>query len=139
MTQPPDLTAPESTAPESTGSDTRDTSLTVRAPAVAGFFYPDSPTDIDSTASALIDRARQHTAPSDSEAHPARAIIVPHAGWRYSGDLAALGWAYAARSRPPNHTNRPARPDPPCRHSGNRAARCGPVRNTGCNAQYPHP
>ena len=100
MTQPPDLTAPESTAPESTGSDTRDTSLTVRAPAVAGFFYPDSPTDIDSTASALIDRARQHTAPSDSESHPPRPIIVPPAGWRYSGDLAALGWAYAARSRP---------------------------------------
>jgi AmmeMemoRadiSam system protein B len=55
----------------------------VRPPAVAGGFYPGSPAEIDRTLDELFTPA----ATAEPVAWPA--AIVPHAGWVYSGRLAA--------------------------------------------------
>ncbi|MGH7320889.1 MAG: AmmeMemoRadiSam system protein B [Candidatus Rokuibacteriota bacterium] len=72
----------------------------VRQPAVAGSFYPGDPKRI----AAELDRLMP---PRPSA--PARAVVVPHAGWMYSGGVA--GETYAQVEVPPlaillgpNHT-----------------------------------
>jgi AmmeMemoRadiSam system protein B len=64
----------------------------VRAPAVAGYFYPDDPEQCRSEARRLLERAKQ-AGPDRAAAIPGarRWIggIVPHAGWVCSGELAA--------------------------------------------------
>ncbi|ADU67136.1 AmmeMemoRadiSam system protein B [Desulfurispirillum indicum] len=55
--------------------------MTIRQSAVAGMFYPDNPREIR----AFLDHhMAAATAPVD-----ACAVVVPHAGWIYSGQLAA--------------------------------------------------
>jgi hypothetical protein len=85
-----------------------------REPAVAGLFYPGD-------ADAVRAEARQHLAAppragagASSAAQAVIAAIVPHAGWRYSGDVA--GRTLSAIDIPrrviilcPNHTGRGAR------------------------------
>jgi len=73
----------------------------VRRPAVAGLFYPDSPDRVEAELTRLI----KDVAPKTS----ARAVVVPHAGWRYSGRVA--GEVYGRVRLPrlavilgPNHT-----------------------------------
>jgi AmmeMemoRadiSam system protein B len=61
---------------------------TVRAPAVAGTFYPASPTELSATVVRLLDAAR---APHDGPCP--KALIVPHAGYIYSGPIAASAFA----------------------------------------------
>jgi len=58
-----------------------------RQPAVAGQFYPDNPVDLRRTVEDLFGRA---VAPGEP-AHIA-ALIVPHAGYVYSGGVAASGF-----------------------------------------------
>jgi len=53
----------------------------VRPAGVAGTFYPDTPEEID----AMLDDMMPEEQPSESWA----AVMVPHAGWIYSGRLAA--------------------------------------------------
>src|SRR6266508_3236719 len=72
----------------------------VRRPAVAGLFYPDRPDRVE----AELDRLLKPSAP-----RPAAAIVVPHAGWAYSGRVA--GEVYGRVAPPhlaiilgPNHT-----------------------------------
>jgi MEMO1 family protein len=69
----------------------------VRPPAVAGLFYPDDPRDLARTVGELLAAAR----PSDGS--PPKAIVVPHAGYVYSGTIAAPAFAalqpYARRIR----------------------------------------
>jgi AmmeMemoRadiSam system protein B len=72
----------------------------VRQPAVAGTFYPGDAHALDAELSRLLP-ARPAT--------PARAVVVPHAGWMYSGAVA--GETYAQVTVPrlaillgPNHT-----------------------------------
>ncbi|NKB56594.1 MAG: AmmeMemoRadiSam system protein B [Alphaproteobacteria bacterium] len=60
-----------------------------RAPAVAGTFYPDDPRELASNIARYI-----AAVPADSSAAAPKAIIVPHAGYIYSGAIA--GRAYAA-------------------------------------------
>ena len=60
----------------------------VRRPAVAGSFYPASPDDVGRTVAQLFDGI----APEPSFW---RAALVPHAGWMYSGRLAAQVFAHA--------------------------------------------
>ncbi len=64
---------------------------TVRPPAVAGMFYPSDAADVRRDADRLLSAAQ-----TALEALPVRpqpdALVVPHAGWMWSGDLAALGW-----------------------------------------------
>ena len=87
--------------------------LRVRPPAVAGSFYPADPGEVASTARVLIEAAHEriashshgegnadHTVDSGrSAASFPKAMIVPHAGWMWSGDLAAQGWARLAPGR----------------------------------------
>ena len=65
--------------------------LGVRAPAVAGLFYPDDPGELASTIAGLITR--------ESPEIPAgvRGIIVPHAGYAYSGPTAGRAYGKLIR------------------------------------------
>ena len=54
--------------------------MTIRAPAVAGTFYPATPD--------ALDRAvRTALAAAQVESVPAKAIVAPHAGYIYSGPV----------------------------------------------------
>lgn len=73
----------------------------VRRPAVAGLFYPDRPDQIEADLSRLIEDAEPKASP--------KALVVPHAGWMYSGRVA--GPVYGRVKLPrlavllgPNHT-----------------------------------
>ena len=60
---------------------------TVRRPAVAGMFYPDDPHELHGMLKGFLGVARA------SERAP-KAIIAPHAGYIYSGPVAATAsWA----------------------------------------------
>jgi AmmeMemoRadiSam system protein B len=62
---------------------------TSRPPAVAGMFYPADPQELHG----LMAQYLQHvTAPTDISSVP-KAIIVPHAGYVYSGPVAASAYA----------------------------------------------
>ena len=68
--------------------------MIVRRPAVAGSFYPASATELGTLVDRLIDAAlatlsASATAPSRAP----KALIVPHAGYIYSGPIAASGFA----------------------------------------------
>ena len=58
----------------------------IRQPAVAGSFYPDNP----DTLKAMIESYLQQVAPVDNAP---KAMIVPHAGYIYSGAIAASAYA----------------------------------------------
>lgn len=67
---------------------------TVRAPAVAGSFYPASPGELASLVDRLV--AEVEVAPG---APCPKALIVPHAGYVYSGPIAASAFAHVAPYR----------------------------------------
>ena len=67
---------------------------TVRPPAVAGLFYPASPAQLHTDVQTYL-RA-SHT--SDTE-QPPKAIIVPHAGYVYSGPVAASAYSQLLPAR----------------------------------------
>lgn len=60
----------------------------VRTPAVAGLFYPAEPDALHATVQQLMDSAYTN----DRHAPP-KALIVPHAGYVYSGGVAASAYA----------------------------------------------
>ena len=60
---------------------------TLRPPAVAGMFYPGSPAVLSATVDQLL-----AAAPGSMPTQP-KALIVPHAGYIYSGATAALAYA----------------------------------------------
>ncbi|MDX2143371.1 MAG: AmmeMemoRadiSam system protein B [Rhodospirillaceae bacterium] len=68
--------------------------ISVRPPAVAGSFYPGAPAALRASVVSLM-REAEH-APTHTIDHP-KAIIVPHAGYIYSGAAAAAGFARLAR------------------------------------------
>jgi AmmeMemoRadiSam system protein B len=62
-----------------------------RRPVVAGLFYPDAPEELAATVDALLD---------DTEGTPRdglRGLVAPHAGYGYSGRVAASAFALAPR------------------------------------------
>ena len=63
----------------------------VRLAAVAGMFYPESPAVLDAEVRAYLARA----APRALGTRP-KALIVPHAGYVYSGPIAAAAYAQLA-------------------------------------------
>lgn len=73
--------------------------MSVRIPAVAGSFYPASPTEL----SMQVDHLLQ-TVPFNKPAVAPRMLIVPHAGYIYSGEYAAC--AYARLRAFSNHWHR---------------------------------
>ena len=58
----------------------------VRAPAVAGGFYPDDPDILRTEVDSMLAQARARNIPG------LRALVCPHAGYRYSGPIAASGF-----------------------------------------------
>jgi MEMO1 family protein len=70
------------------------TTTRVRPAAVAGMFYPDDPDVLRAWCTAELDRAATWI-PADEP--PPHAVIAPHAGYRYSGRVAASAWARLAR------------------------------------------
>ncbi len=62
---------------------------TIRPPAVAGLFYPDD-------AEVLRQEIRQFLAQTRDTGAQAKALIVPHAGYRFSGQCAAHAYAQVA-------------------------------------------
>ena len=84
----------------------------VRPAAVAGAFYPANAGELQ----AMIDRQMNHArrlvsslAPRLPQGAP-KAVIVPHAGYVYSGSVAAL--AYALLERTPHSARRAAQSPP---------------------------
>ena len=60
----------------------------LRPPAVAGSFYPRQPGELSMLIDSLLRTARR-----EKLIHPPKALIVPHAGYRYSGPIAASAYA----------------------------------------------
>lgn len=69
--------------------------MTARAPAVAGMFYP---ADADALRRSIRD-AFADAAPGAPEADVPKAVIVPHAGYPYSGAIAASAFRRIAPAR----------------------------------------
>jgi len=68
----------------------------VRQPAVAGSFYPGRAPELESAVDSLLREAARELPASQ----PApKALIVPHAGYVYSGPTAARGYALLAAAR----------------------------------------
>ena len=65
-----------------------------REPAVAGSFYPAEPDRLRTSLTELLDDARAHRAGTD--VITPKAIIAPHAGYAYSGPVAASAYAAVA-------------------------------------------
>lgn len=65
--------------------------MTVRPPAVAGLFYPDDPATLRKEVAEALDRSRP-VWPIPA-ANPPKAVIAPHAGYAYSGPVAASAYA----------------------------------------------
>lgn len=65
----------------------------LRPAAVAGAFYPGDAGQLSRTLDDLLAEARRHTPP---KAPPPKAIIAPHAGYVYSGPVAARAYARLA-------------------------------------------
>jgi AmmeMemoRadiSam system protein B len=65
---------------------------TIREPAVAGSFYPHDKRELRDMLSGFLDAA-------DSDHSQPRAIIVPHAGYIYSGPVAASAYAQLAAEK----------------------------------------
>lgn len=65
----------------------------IRPPAVAGQFYPADPSELSRQVTALLAAAPAARPPAP------KAIIVPHAGWVYSGPIAATAYAQVAPAR----------------------------------------
>ncbi len=73
----------------------------VRRPAVAGLFYPSQPEQVEADLSRLLEDVEPKASP--------RAVVVPHAGWMYSGQVAGAVYGRLALPRlvvllGPNHT-----------------------------------
>jgi len=62
--------------------------MTIRPPAVAGSFYPDRPERLSAAVQGFLAEAETGLAPG-----PAKAVIAPHAGYRYSGPVAGRAFA----------------------------------------------
>ncbi len=62
----------------------------IRPPAVAGLFYPDDPAELERQVRALLDAAR--AARAGALPTPPKALIAPHAGYVYSGPVAASAY-----------------------------------------------
>ena len=62
-----------------------------RNPAVAGLFYPKDKESLGTLVDTLLSRARTEGAPGGKRLP--KALIVPHAGYVYSGPVAARGYS----------------------------------------------
>jgi MEMO1 family protein len=68
----------------------------VRPPAVAGRFYPADPAELCDLVDRLLDEVCGQPRPV-----PPAAVVAPHAGYRYSGAVAATAYAHLGAARDP--------------------------------------
>lgn len=61
--------------------------MSVRPPAVAGTFYPADPRELAAAVDGMLSTAEAHAGP------PPVALVAPHAGYVYSGPIAASAYA----------------------------------------------
>lgn len=61
--------------------------MSIRKAAVAGFFYPDKKNELEQVLRTLLGQAKE----ADTE-YETKALIVPHAGYSYSGPVAASAY-----------------------------------------------
>jgi MEMO1 family protein len=75
----------------------------VRPAAVAGFFYPEEPAALRAVVDDLLAERRRQTAgaPRPPVTRPPKAVIAPHAGYSYSGPIAASAFAALAGAAAP--------------------------------------
>jgi AmmeMemoRadiSam system protein B len=66
----------------------------IRPPAVAGSFYPEDRRELDAAVCGYLEDAA-----SDDGSEPPKAVIAPHAGYIYSGPIAASAYARIAKAR----------------------------------------
>lgn len=66
--------------------------MSVRAPAVAGTFYPADPRELASTVDAMLGEA-------EGDGGPPLALVAPHAGYAYSGPVAGSAYGLLRGSR----------------------------------------
>jgi AmmeMemoRadiSam system protein B len=62
--------------------------MSVRLPAVAGLFYPEDPQELRALLAEYLDAAEER----EAIAPPPKAMVVPHAGYIYSGPIAASAY-----------------------------------------------
>ncbi len=72
--------------------------MKTRPPAVAGMFYPDSVPALEAEVSAYLEQGTPASAGPVPGAGP-KAIVAPHAGYRYSGPIAGSAYARLAPLR----------------------------------------
>lgn len=72
-----------------------DPEASIRPPAVAGLFYPARPADLRRDVERMLGDAPRADSPATI-----RALLAPHAGYRYSGAIAARAFARARDARP---------------------------------------
>ncbi len=77
--------------------------LAVRPPAVADAFYPGQPSALSCDVMTLLARAQQQARPGEPRLPTPKALIVPHAGYVYSGAIAARAYARLAAGRQTIH------------------------------------
>jgi AmmeMemoRadiSam system protein B len=69
----------------------------IRRPAVAGTFYPADPAALERSVASHLAEARAHDTPRAArDEHPPKALIVPHAGYVFSGPIAASAYVRIA-------------------------------------------
>jgi AmmeMemoRadiSam system protein B len=71
--------------------------MTVRRPAVAGLFYPAAPAELRRTVRALL--AEAEAPPGAAPRGWPKAIVAPHAGYVYSGPVAASAYRWLEPDR----------------------------------------
>jgi len=79
----------------------------IRQPAVAGMFYPGDKTELHQSIETYLQQATQKQ--TEAEEVP-KAIIVPHAGYIYSGPVAASAYARLLPAKRANPSRHPVRP-----------------------------
>ena len=70
----------------------RGSTASIRQPAVAGTFYPEDPVALAAAVDGYVAAARY-------DGPPPKALVVPHAGYVYSGPVAGTGYATLATAR----------------------------------------
>lgn len=73
--------------------------MKIREPAVAGTFYPADEVVLRREVESFLAGARERTRSLDDEGRVPKALIVPHAGYVYSGPVAASAYACLAPLR----------------------------------------
>src|SRR5690349_9849129 len=66
---------------------------TIRPPAVAGLFYPGEASALEREVDGLLATARANAGAAPAPLASPKAIIAPHAGYVYSGPVAAHAYA----------------------------------------------